>query len=108
MSKVFVYPQKEWREFGEVRFCVYWEDVKAEARDKQDIDMDEDIVHRSVVFKSKDTAIAYANKLVDGVDTAFGQATVQEERVDWFEESDRIAEWADVGEPVVCEGTVCA
>lgn len=103
MSKVWVYPERKFEELGAERWHLSWEAVKPAALDKDDIDIDEDIVWLSVNYKSKEAAIKRARKVVDSFTTAFGAVTVTRQVVDWFVEEDRIAEWANTSDEEVVD-----
>lgn len=101
--RVWVYHSRTWEEFGAVRWVAEWHVVRPEAKGKEEIEPDVDVVCRRKAYKSKREALKTARLMVNTRRTAFGCATVQEERVDWFVEEDRVAEWADVGDPEYVE-----
>lgn len=75
----------------------------AEANGEYDeIDIDSDIVYHRRVFpaRAKGLAIAYGKRVVGTETTAFGSATVTPQVVDWYVEEDRVAEWANAGDPI--------
>jgi hypothetical protein len=73
--------------------------VKA-AGGNYDIDIDTDVYYRCWIFPVSEKAKARrkAKAVAHHKASAFGSATIIEQVVDWFEEDDRIAEWANVGE----------
>lgn len=103
--RVFVYPEKTMEELGTVRWEVEWYELTAGARKRYDADPDYEHDHdRDEIavyktFKTQKAAMAYAKKVVETMVTVYGCATVTKQVVDWFVEEDRIAEWANVGEP---------
>lgn len=110
--RVWVYPEKAYEELGAKRWEVEWQTVKpsalkrvqlAEAKGEYDeIDIDSDIVYHRRVFpeRAKGLAIAYGKRVVSAETTAFGSATVTPQVVDWYVEEDRVAEWANAGDPI--------
>lgn len=94
-TKAWVYPERQFELIGAVRWQATWEEVKPSAQGKDDIDIDADIAHKRVNFKSKEEAFKYGREILDAGKTAFGQVTVTEQVVDWFVREDRIAEWRD-------------
>jgi hypothetical protein len=97
-ATVWVYPEREFRPLGAVRYQVTWEEVKPRAKDKDELDHDLDINYRFANYNSKDDAMKFARAIVDSCKTAYGQATVTRQVVDWFVEEDRVAEWCDTKE----------
>jgi len=112
MTRVFVYPEKAFEELGTKRWEVEWYTVKpaahkrvreAEARGELDeFDPDVDIVTHRRVFphRAKGLAVAFAKKMAECELSAYGQATVTPQVVDWYVEEDRIAEWDNAGDPI--------
>lgn len=110
--RVFVYPEKSYEELGAKRWDVEWHTVKTKALERvrkaeesggtDEIDPDSDIVtwHKPFPWRAKGLAMAYAKKMAACDDSAYGCATVTPEVVDWYVEDDRIAEWANAGEPI--------
>ena len=98
IMKVWVYPERTYEELGAVRFQLSWEEVRLEARGKDEIDYDEDIIFRFQNFKTKAPALRKARHLVDGHKTAFGAAWVTRQVVDWYVEEDHIAVCVDTSE----------
>lgn len=107
--KGWLYPQKEWREIGEIRWHVTWEIVKPSALARvaadptDEIDIDLDIQSLGKSFKAEAEARMFAQKTVNTGDTAFGSVCVQKEIIDWFVKEDHVAEWTDAGEPEYVE-----
>lgn len=102
--KVRIYPGATIAEFGAIRFECSWEVVRVGA-DLNDCDPDADILHLALAFETIEAARDHARILLITDVTAFGQVTIQKQVVDWFVEEDRVAEWADVGEPeYLCTG----
>lgn len=97
-TRVWVYPERTFEDFGAVRYSLTWEEVRASAKGKEEIDHDEDIISKFQSFPAKATAIKKGRELVDGYKTAYGQATVTKQEVGWYVEEDRIAEWQDTNE----------
>ncbi len=110
--RVFVYPEKAYEELGAKRWDVEWYTVgpkalkrvaDAEARGESDeVDPDRDVVchHKPFPWRAKGLAIAYAKKMANCERSAYGFAIITPEVVDWYVEEDRIAEWANAGEPI--------
>jgi hypothetical protein len=98
MSRVWVSPEREFRELGEVQFNVSWEQVKPSAKGKDDIDPDCDIEYLHKAFKDEARAKAYAQKVVERRETAYGCASITPQVVGWLARCDGIAEWQDAGE----------
>ncbi len=108
--RVWVYPEKEWAEFGAVRWRVKWQTVKlsalkrieaAEARGQRDeVDPDSDIADHYRVYSTEKAALRAARAIVDFGKTAYGCAAVEEQCLDWCVEERRVAEWVRVGEAV--------
>jgi hypothetical protein len=110
--RVFVYPEKTYEELGAKRWEVEWYTVKAKALqrvrdaeacgDYDEIDPDRDVVCHYATYphRAKGLALARAKKEAACELSAYGSATVTEQAVDWYVEDDRIAEWANVGEPI--------
>lgn len=96
--KVWLYPEKTREDLGARRFEVYTCIVKPESIGKDEIDIDEDLLHKRWGIKSKTKAQAFAQGLLKRDDLAFGAVTIQEQVVGWFVEEDGIGEWQDVGE----------
>lgn len=96
--RVRLYPEKTWEEFGATRFEVSTEIVRPEAMNKDDIDIDSDLIRAHWGFPTEDKARTYAKKVLGRNDLAFGAVTLQKQVVDWFVREDRVAEWSDVGE----------
>jgi hypothetical protein len=102
--RVWVYPEKEWQEFGAERLLVEWDAMTPSALKRQEADpdyewdIDRDIETRYEPFQSLVLARQRAKRILKAGKTAFGQVRIQPQRVDWFVEEDRIAEWADAGE----------
>lgn len=106
LMKVRVYPGKTFEEFGAIRFELTYETVRPGA-DLGDIDPDNDLIWHGIGFKTVEAARKKAAQILKSDITAFGQVEIQEQRVDWFVEEDRVAEWADVGElEQICMGDV--
>ena len=108
--RVWVYPDKVYRELGAKRWEAEWQTTKpsaikrvaeAEAKGEYDeIDLDSDLFWHHRVFPNKGLAMAFAKKVVESAaDMAFGSVMVTQQVVDWYVEEDRIAKWADIGEP---------
>jgi hypothetical protein len=103
--RVWVYPDREYADFGAERLSVEWEEMTPRALKRlaadpdYQWDMDTDICTRSEVFQSLVLARQRAKRVLRSGKTAFGQVRIQRQAVDWFVEEDRVAEWADVGEP---------
>ena len=97
---VWVYPEKTLEEFGAVRWEIEWQEVKPSARGQEDIDPDLDLIWHQRHYKTEGAAKREARKIVNAYRTAYGTVTVMKQVVDWFVEEDRVAEWADVGEPI--------
>lgn len=107
--RVWVYPDKEWQELGARRFEVEWQTVKPKAKARIDaaeakgeldeVDPDTDLDYHYRAYTDKQKALRAARGVVNLRRTAYGCATVTEQVVDWYVEEDRIAEWANVGEP---------
>lgn len=104
--RVFVYREKTLEEFGAVRWQVEWQELTAAARKRfaadpnYEHDHDRDEVSIYEVFQTERAAKARARKVLKECETVYGCATVTKQVVDWYVEEDRIAEWADVGEPI--------
>lgn len=98
MSTVWVYPDRKFEEIGAVRYRLSWEEVRPGAESKDDIDHDEDILSRSLAYKTKEAAMKKAKTLVEGCKTAYGEVSVIRQVVDWYVEEDRIAEWVDTSD----------
>lgn len=97
MPKVWTYPEKRWEELGAVRWEVEWWTLRPGAQDLEEHDPDRDIRCHYRTFKTRAAAVKYAKGVVSRGESFYGCATVQEQRVDWYVEEDRIAEWVDVG-----------
>lgn len=97
MPRVWVYPERCYEQLGATRWLLTWEELRPSAKDKEEIDYDLDILHCGHAFLTRDLAMEDGRKMVDAGKTLFGQATVREQRVGWFEELDGVAEWIDVG-----------
>ena len=99
MPRVFVYPEKEWRNLGEKRWQISWEELRksVELAPGKDIDFDADVFTVYRVFDAKSAAEAAAKKIILTGKPFFGAVSLQEQIVDWFVEEDKVAEWADVG-----------
>src|SRR5688572_11664296 len=107
-ERVWLGDERRYEQFGAERWEISWEAVKPAAMARRaeieasggtdDIDPDQDIDYCSLTFKTKAAAMDKARQLVAGFQTAYGQVSVTKQRVDWFVESDRVAEWTDVGE----------
>lgn len=102
--RVYVYPEKAYEELGAVRWEVEWQELTPAAKKRHenpdyehDHDIDEVSCYR--VFKTQAAAEKFARNVVDKYQTVYGCATVHKQTVKWYVEEDRIAEWADVGEP---------
>ncbi len=95
--KVWVYPEKRFEEFGAERWTCEWQELKESAKGKaqDDIDFDSDLITRITAHKTKDAALKKARSVAGN---SFFGASVMLQRVDWFVEKDRIAEWVNVGE----------
>ena len=97
--RVFVYPEKDYVEFGTTRWTVSWEQLKSSADKKQgdDIDFDMDIEHMFSVYATEEKARAGAKKILAEGKPFFGAVTLTKQVVDWFVEEDKVAEWRDCG-----------
>jgi hypothetical protein len=104
--KVRMYPNGGFAEFGAERFEVEWQELTASAKSRYgtdgegyEHDRDNDEVCVAETFATREEAMAFARRVVDDRKTVYGAATVVRQRVQWFVEEDRVAEWADVEEP---------
>lgn len=107
--RVWVYPEREWQDLGAERYEVEWQAVTPralkriadnEAKGEQDeVDPDRDLEWHYRHYSDRAKALKGARAIVNFGKTAYGCATVTKQVVDWFVEEDRVAEWADVGEP---------
>src|SRR5262249_47504042 len=99
--RVYLYPERQYEEFGAQRFEAEWEAFTPEAQKRYDsdpdfdLDPDSDIQWQRAYFKTKTAAVNRARKAIDNYETVFGGATVTRQVVDWFVEEDRIAKWAN-------------
>ena len=98
MARVWVYPDREWKQLGEFQFQVQAEIVRPESMGKDEIDIDEDVRSIAWSLPTYEKAAAHAQKVLGRDDLAFGAVYIQKQVVDWFIKEDRIAEWRDVGE----------
>lgn len=102
--RVWTYPEKKYEELGAERWSVTWyEKREGVPDDKEEYDFDSDLVQRYEYRKTREAALATARERWRTCDLFFGVVEVQQERVDWFVEEDRVAEWADVGDTIVIE-----
>lgn len=103
--RVWIYPEKEYAELGAVRWEVEWQTLTKGARKRQDadpdyeVDYDTDLTNWYQTFTTEQAAQEYAQRVVNKGETFFGSATVTKQVVDWYVEEDRVAEWANVGDP---------
>lgn len=95
---VWLYPERTFEQLGAVRYQVTWEEVRESAMDKDDIDIDADIIYRFANYKTKAAAIKKAKEVINNPRIAFGAANVTKQVVDWYVEEDKIAEWVNCGE----------
>lgn len=110
-KKVWVYPERNYEDFGAIRWKVEWEEVNpealkyAQADDSYEIDPDSDLVRYRRYYKTQAAAQREARlwfkKRSDWL--AFGTFFIQQQSVGWYVEEDGIAEWQDVGEPECIE-----
>src|ERR1043166_8457605 len=93
---VWVYPEKRREPLGATRWVVTWWTLKPGRQNKDEIDFDTDIEQHRAAFATQQAARRRARVLARS--SFFGCAEVQQQRVEWFVEEDRVAEWADVGQ----------
>jgi hypothetical protein len=101
--KVYVFPERKYIELGSVRYAAHWCTLRPGWKpgfelDTPDLDMD--ILRHGRHFATLDAAVAEARRILSAGEDCFGAPCVIKQVVDWFVEEDRIAEWADVGEPL--------
>lgn len=100
----WVYPEKEYREIGAERYAVEWWTIRPGA--PEEFDPHEDVISHYEVFKTRTPALRFARSVVNDGKSAFGSAEVKHQVVDWYVEEDRIAEWQDVGDPVIVDRSI--
>src|SRR5262245_43118985 len=108
MMRVFIYPERTYEALGAERFEVEWQTVKAKALKRieaaqargelDEVSPDRDIDYHYRQYPTKKAALRAARGIVNLGNTAYGCATVVRQVVDWLNEDDRIAEWADTDE----------
>lgn len=98
MSRVWMYPEREWASIGDIRWEVSTWVVLPDAMDKDEIDPDRDVVEKTWAFDTEAQAKIYATTVLERDDLAYGGVTIQKQTVDWFVREDGIGEWVDVGE----------
>lgn len=97
---VLVYPEKTRELYGATRWVASWYVLRLGCDPEAD-DWEPGFDTREVyrAFTTKEMALAEARRVVDAGESLFGVAEVVQQRVDWYVEEDRVAEWADVGRP---------
>lgn len=98
MTQVWVHPEHVRAELGAIRWSVATDIVRPGAMGKDEIDHDDDIVNKRWAFPTREQADAFAAKLLNRNDLAFGAVIIQREVVDWFVREDGVGEWRDDGE----------
>ena len=99
--RVWIPESKEYRNLGERRWVVDWQELKPSCKAKDttqenwEFDYDRDLIYHLNVAPNKAAALRFAEKMIAEGRNFFGAATVREQVVDWFVEEDRMGEWAD-------------
>lgn len=94
--RVWVWPEREYREIGARRWKVSWYTARPGAPEGDDLDFDRDLIEHSAAYGTRSTAMRTAKRRAG--QAFFGVAHIREQVVDWISEADGTAEWSDVGE----------
>lgn len=78
--QVLLYPEKKWAEFGAIRFELSTEIVRPEAMDKDEIDIDRDLLHLHWGFPTEAKARAKMLRLNARILEAFEDYCKKEEK----------------------------
>lgn len=104
--RVWVYPEKTHEELGAERWEVEWYEVPSnwalltdEQREEYDYDRMPCMYKTFRGPGAEKKAQKFAKKMASHRANAYGCATVTRQVVDWYVEEDRVAEWANVGNP---------
>lgn len=96
---VWVYPEKKREEFGAIRWTVSWYVLKPGVDPESEWDPYSATREVCRGFKTHAAAMREARRAYDSGDASlFGCVEIQKQRVDWYVEEDRIAEWVNIGE----------
>jgi hypothetical protein len=99
--RVWVYPEREWRNLGEVSWLVSWHELRPGVkREGDEIDLDSDLIERAHRCVTEEQAKEFGKLAYETKPLFFGAVYIQKQVVDWFVEEDRVAEWRDVGEEI--------
>lgn len=98
MPRVWVYPDREWANIGDVRWEVSTWIVRPESMDKDELDPDVDVIQKAWAFETEEQAKTCSEVVLEREDLAYGAATIQKQTVDWYVREDGVGEWVDVGE----------
>ena len=98
VNSVWVYPERQFEEFGAKRWEVSTELVAPHAVGKEEIDPDRDINFVCMPCKTRNQALKIAKKLIAHERNAYGSVRLQRQVVDWYVKENRVAEWADAGQ----------
>jgi hypothetical protein len=101
--QVWLYPEKRRETFGATRWVASWYVLRAGVDPESEWDPTFDTREICRGFATKEAATQEARRAVDAGDTFFGTAEVRQQRVDWYVEEDRVAEWTDVGREEIVE-----
>ena len=84
--RVWIYPEKVYETLGAKRWICEWYTLPENCH--------------TTAFKTEAAAIFAARHRLNNGDDFYGNPIVRRQVVDWHVEEDRIAKWADVGEPI--------
>lgn len=95
--RVWTYPEKTMEELGARAWEVEWWTIRPGAKEDNDgdFDWDNDLESNCQRFKTRAAAEKFAKSIA--IKSFFGVAQLQEQRVDWYVEEQRVAEWVNVG-----------
>ena|SRR5690242_12173600 len=97
VMRVWIYPEKTYGDLGAERWVCEWYELKPSAEGRDNIDPDSDLICKATAHKTKAAALKKARTVAKNPAYYYG-ASVVLQRVDWFVEEDRIAEWVNVGD----------
>lgn len=95
--RVWVYPEREWRQIGEERWVAKWWALKpGHSADPEGYrDLLDDYEEHAAAHPSRAKALQAARLILNTGRASFGSVEVVRQTVDWYVEEDRMGEWSD-------------